>query len=121
MKLSGLATFAVSVFVFSLAFLTQDKSAAQNSISEAPRLSPEKFVGAIKSVPQSIKNAKSAGIVFEERNLFHSTTANAAGDARLRVAVSDGSTFDLNNSELLKILNENPRFLDLPLTDGILF
>jgi hypothetical protein len=72
----------------------------------------------LKQVAQTIKNSKSAGAVFERRNLFQSAAGKATDDAQLREVVGDGVILNLDKPAIQKILRENVEFLTLPLPDG---
>jgi hypothetical protein len=119
MRFFGLAIIVVALLCLSLTFVKLKKSAAQNSIAQTLEIPAEKSAPAIKTVATSIKNAKSSGKVFEERNPFQQAAAgenvSAARDEKLRSIVGDGAIFELDKTAAQRILDEKIEFLTLPI------
>jgi len=94
----------------------QNKRAVENVIGDESLFI--KPAGKLKQVPQTVNNMKSAGVVFDRRELFSSTARRVADDAQLRKVLTDGAVFSLNRTAARQILTEDVQYLTLPLPDG---
>jgi Metallo-peptidase family M12 len=120
-KLSLLFVIGLAFAVFYL--LRFEPSKAQNNTTDEglrptfPRLLA-KPAEELKEVPQIVRNSKLAGIAFERRELFESTTRNVSSGTQFREVLNEGVLLDLNKQAIQTLINENVGFLTLPLPNG---
>ncbi len=74
--------------------------------------------GGIKPVPMMIESYRTAGVLFERRELFKRDARSARDDSDLSVAVSDGAVFSIDRDAIDALIAAKPDSLTLPLDNG---
>ena len=108
--------FTIGLMVFGVWFGAFEAVKAQSVLEEMlPKYSP---TAGVKKIPQLIIDSKTAGAIYEQRELFNRNAALISDDNALSEAVSDGVLLTLDKAAIRQIEQNSPQFLSLPLPDG---
>ena len=108
--------FTIGLVVFGFWFGAFEAVKAQSVLEEMlPKYSP---TAGVKRIPQTVIDSKTAGAIYEQRELFNRNAALISDDNVLSNAVSNGVLLTLDKAAIRQIEQNSPQFLSLPLPDG---